>query len=185
MDRLVEINHRLNDPRGLSEADALALAQEGVPFYFLYATIHSNEVGNGQTIIEIAHRLATEESAEIQEILDNTVLLMVPSQNPDGQVLAVAGDEDETVWLWDRATNATGTVALKGELNGLAWKPGARLLATASSVLVVWDAGTREAVEEQQDGGEKSKVPDPPNDEGHSPGTRCMGLFEFERGEEL
>ena len=89
MDRLVEINHRLNDPRGLSEADAMALAREGVPFYFLYATIHSTEVGNTQTIIRIAHRMATEQSPEIAELLDNVVLLVVPSQNPDGQVLVV------------------------------------------------------------------------------------------------
>jgi hypothetical protein len=89
MDRLVEINHQLNDPRGLSEADAMALAREGVPFYFLYATIHSTEVGNTQTIITIAHRLATEQSPEIVELLDNVVLLVVPSQNPDGQVLMI------------------------------------------------------------------------------------------------
>ena len=89
MDRLAEINHRLNDPRGLSEADAMALAREGVPFYFLYATIHSIEVGNTQTLVRIAHRLATEQSPEIAELLDNVVLLLVPSQNPDGQVLVV------------------------------------------------------------------------------------------------
>ena len=89
MDRLVEINHRLNDPRGLSEADAMALAREGVPFYFLYATIHSTEVGNTQTIITIAHRLATDKSPEMAEMLDNVVLLVVPSQNPDGQVLVI------------------------------------------------------------------------------------------------
>ena len=89
LDRLIEINHRLADPRGLSEADAAALAREGVPFYLLNSTIHSNEVGNGQAIINIAHRLATEESPEIREILDNTVVLLVPSQNPDGQMLVV------------------------------------------------------------------------------------------------
>ncbi|MDA1093111.1 MAG: M14 family zinc carboxypeptidase [Acidobacteria bacterium] len=89
LDRLVEINHRLNDPRGLSEAEALALAREGVPFYFLYATIHSTEVGNTQTLIKIAHRLATDASPEIAEMLDNVVLLMVPSQNPDGQLLVI------------------------------------------------------------------------------------------------
>ena len=59
-DRLVEINRRLADPRGLSEADAKKLALEGKPFYFLYATIHSTEVSNGQAIIHIVHRLATE-----------------------------------------------------------------------------------------------------------------------------
>jgi hypothetical protein len=89
LDRLVEINRKLADPRGLSPEEAMRLAREGRPFYFLYATIHSTEVGNGQAIIEIAHRLATESSPEIQEILENAVLLLVPSQNPDGQVLVI------------------------------------------------------------------------------------------------
>ena len=102
MDRLVEINHRLNDPRGLSDADAMALAREGVPFYFLYATIHSTEVGNTQTLITIAHRLATDESLEIGEILDNVVLLVVPSQNPDGQVLVIDHWYDTQGSAYDR-----------------------------------------------------------------------------------
>src|SRR4029079_12832980 len=38
-DRLVEINRRLADPRGLSEAEAQKLAMEGKPFYLVYATI--------------------------------------------------------------------------------------------------------------------------------------------------
>jgi hypothetical protein len=89
LDRLVEINRRLADPRGLREEEARALAEEGRPFYFLYATIHSTEVGNGQAIPLIVHRLATEDSPEIREILDNVVLLLVPSQNPDGQVMVI------------------------------------------------------------------------------------------------
>ncbi|MGE0815567.1 MAG: M14 metallopeptidase family protein [Vicinamibacterales bacterium] len=88
-DRLVEINRRLADPRGLSDAEARKLALEGKPFYFLYATIHSTEVSNGQAIIRIVHRLATDGSPEIRQILDNAVVLMVPSQNPDGQVLVI------------------------------------------------------------------------------------------------
>jgi hypothetical protein len=88
-DRLVEINRRLADPRGLSDAEARTLALEGKPFYFLYATIHSTEVSNGQAIINIVHRLATGTSAEIRTILDNSVVLLVPSQNPDGQVLVI------------------------------------------------------------------------------------------------
>ncbi len=89
LDRLVEINRRLADPRGLSREEARALVEEGRPFYFLYATIHSTEVGNGQAIPLIVHRLATEGSPEIREILENTVLLLVPSQNPDGQVMVI------------------------------------------------------------------------------------------------
>lgn len=88
-DRLVEINRRLADPRGLSDAEARVLAAEGRPFYFVYATIHSTEVSNGQAIINIVHRLATENTVQIREILDNSVVLMVPSQNPDGQHLVI------------------------------------------------------------------------------------------------
>ena len=89
LNRLVEINRRLADPRGLSEAEAKRLAQEGRAFYFIYGTIHSTEVGNTQSLIEIAHRLATDNSPEIKQILDNDVILLVPSQNPDGQYLVV------------------------------------------------------------------------------------------------
>ena len=99
LDRLIEINHRLADPRDLTEAEVKSLTREGVPFYFLYVTIHSNEVGNGQAIIQIAHRLATEQSPQIREILDNTVLLLVPSQNPDGQIPVVDH------WYETRGTN--------------------------------------------------------------------------------
>jgi Zinc carboxypeptidase len=88
-DRLVEINRRLADPRGLSEAEAQKLALEGKPFYLVYATIHSTEVSNGQAIINIVHRLATENSTQINDILNNSVVLMVPSQNPDGQHLVI------------------------------------------------------------------------------------------------
>ena len=83
----VEINRRLADPRGLSDGEAQKLAAEGKPFYLLYATIHSTEVSNGQAITHIVHRLATENSPLIREILDNSVVLLVPSQNPDGQHL--------------------------------------------------------------------------------------------------
>ena len=87
LDRLVEINRRLADPRGLSPTDAEALAREGKPFYYVQAGIHSTEVGNPQAMVEIAHRLATENSPTIKNILDNAVILMVPSQNPDGTKL--------------------------------------------------------------------------------------------------
>ncbi|PYR72171.1 MAG: hypothetical protein DMF86_24380, partial [Acidobacteria bacterium] len=89
LDRLIAINRRLADPRGLSDAEAKRLAQEGRAFYFLYGTIHSTEVGNTQAITEIAHRLATDGSADVRQILDNLVVLIVPSQNPDGQVLVI------------------------------------------------------------------------------------------------
>jgi len=89
LDRLIEINRRLANPRGLTAAEANKLAEEGRAFFFLYATIHSTEVGNTQALNDIVHRLVTENSPYIKQILDNVVLLVVPSQNPDGQYLVV------------------------------------------------------------------------------------------------
>ena len=89
INRLVEINRRLADPRGLSEGEAMKLAQEGRPFYLLYTTIHATEVGNMQALTEVVHRLATDSSPATREILDNIVVLVVPSQNPDGQVMVI------------------------------------------------------------------------------------------------
>ena len=58
----------------------MALAEEGVPFYLLYATIHSTEVGNTQALITLAHRMATEQSPEINEILDNRSITLTLRQ---------------------------------------------------------------------------------------------------------
>lgn len=89
LDRLVAISRQLADPRSLSPEAAAKLAQEGRPFYLLYTTIHATEVGNMQAITEVAHRLATDTSVATREILDNIVVLLAPSQNPDGQVMVI------------------------------------------------------------------------------------------------
>lgn len=89
LDRLVEINQQLADPRNTTPAEARTLAAEGVPFYHLEATIHSSEVGNGQAINNIVHRLASEDSDFTENVLTNSVIVLVPSQNPDGQHLVI------------------------------------------------------------------------------------------------
>ncbi|MCF3651746.1 M14 family zinc carboxypeptidase [Synoicihabitans lomoniglobus] len=89
LDRILEINQRLADPRGLSEDEAAALIAEGKPVYYLYATIHSTEVSNIAATTEIAYQLASGDSPEIKQILHDAVVLIEPSQNPDGQYWVV------------------------------------------------------------------------------------------------
>ena len=89
--RLREISRRIADPRGLSDADANALVREGKLILLITCNIHSTEIGASQMAMEWAHALATAEDAETKRRLDNVVLLLVPSLNPDGQIL-------ETEW---------------------------------------------------------------------------------------
>ena len=49
--------------------------------------IHSTEIAASQMALELVHRLATEDSAYVRNILDNVILLLVPSLNPDGQII--------------------------------------------------------------------------------------------------
>jgi len=53
------------------------------------ASIHASEVGAAQMSLELVHLLATDNSPRIRKILDNTILILVPSLNPDGQNLVV------------------------------------------------------------------------------------------------
>lgn len=87
MARLDEIrrdNLRLADPRGLSDAEGEALVARGKTIVALNHGIHSTEVAGTYTSIETAQWLASADDPETRAILENTVVLMLPSHNPDG-----------------------------------------------------------------------------------------------------
>jgi hypothetical protein len=88
---LQEIARRIADPRGLTDAEAAALVREGKVFLLITCNIHSTEIGASQMAMEWARALATAEDTETLRRLDNVVLLLVPSLNPDGQIM-------ETEW---------------------------------------------------------------------------------------
>lgn len=89
--RLREISAKLADPRGLSDVEARSLVTEGKLILLVTCNIHSTEIGASQMAMEWAHALASADDAETKRRLDNVVLLLVPSLNPDGQIL-------ETEW---------------------------------------------------------------------------------------
>ncbi len=82
-----EIAKRLADPRGLSEAQIEALAKEGKAIVLVSCSIHASEIAATQMAMEWAHALATAKDAETLRRLDQVILLLVPSLNPDGQVM--------------------------------------------------------------------------------------------------
>lgn len=82
-----DIARRLADPRGLSGAEVEALAKEGKAIVLVTCSIHASEIGATQMAMEWAHGLATATDAETLRRLDQVILLLVPSLNPDGQVM--------------------------------------------------------------------------------------------------
>ena len=61
--------------------------KEGKAVVFISNNIHSTEIGASQMVIELVYRLATENSPYIDKILNNVILVMEPSANPDGQIM--------------------------------------------------------------------------------------------------
>jgi len=78
---------KLADPRGLSDAEINALVERGKTVVLVTCNIHSTEIGSSQMAMEWAHALVTSNDAETRRRLDNVVLLLVPSLNPDGQIM--------------------------------------------------------------------------------------------------
>lgn len=92
MARLEEIrtaNLRLADPRGLSEEEASRLVATGKTIIAHNHGIHASEVTSSQTSMPLAYMLATSQDPRILEILDKTVIVMLPSHNPDGLQMVV------------------------------------------------------------------------------------------------
>jgi hypothetical protein len=82
-------NLRLADPRQITEAEARALAAKNPVIVAIGASIHATEVGATQAANELLHTLATSTSPQIESVLKNVVLVLLPSLNPDGHILTV------------------------------------------------------------------------------------------------
>ncbi|HKZ79005.1 MAG TPA: M14 metallopeptidase family protein [Pyrinomonadaceae bacterium] len=87
LDEYKRIQDQLADPRKLganSERKAAQLITSGKTIVLITCGIHSTEVASTLSSTLIAHRLASSNEPEIQNILKNTIILLVPSLNPDG-----------------------------------------------------------------------------------------------------
>ena len=82
---LRDVQRQLADPRLSPDSAAAArLVARARAFVLITSSVHSTEVGGFFTPLEIAYRLASGTSPDLRATLDSTVLILVPSLNPDG-----------------------------------------------------------------------------------------------------
>jgi hypothetical protein len=86
LQRYKEISQRLAHPAGMTDAEARSLAAEGKAIVHIDGGLHATEVAHAQHTIQLAYDLAGgAEDPEIRSILDDVILLLWFSINPDGQ----------------------------------------------------------------------------------------------------
>jgi hypothetical protein len=85
---------RLADPRGLSAADKARLIKEAKPIYWLSGSIHSPETGSPEMLMELAYRLAVDESENSQTIRKNVITIITPVSEVDGRDRMVDADKE-------------------------------------------------------------------------------------------
>jgi|CXWL01.1.fsa_nt_gi hypothetical protein len=93
LDRYREITRRLADPRRLTAEAAKGLIAEGKPIYLATGAMHSPETGSPEMLMELAYRLAVEETPTVQAIRSNVITLLIPVIEVDGR--------DRQVDLWN------------------------------------------------------------------------------------
>ncbi len=84
LDHYRDIQAHLADPRGISPQQIAGFVAEGKTIALVTCTIHATEVGATLMAMGLAHDLATNDDETTRQILDNVILLLVPSLNPDG-----------------------------------------------------------------------------------------------------
>ncbi|MFI5233425.1 MAG: M14 family zinc carboxypeptidase [Gemmatimonadales bacterium] len=98
LDRYQMIQRKLMNPllRGKGELESLLAAGKNI--ILITSAIHSTEPGGFTTPLVLTDRLARADTPEARAILANTIIILVPSQNPDG--VDIVGD-------WYRSTLGT------------------------------------------------------------------------------
>jgi hypothetical protein len=76
---------RLADPRGLAPEERDRLVRTAKPLYWLTGSIHSPETGSPEMLMELAYRLAVDESEHVRAIRAHAITLITPVLEVDGR----------------------------------------------------------------------------------------------------
>ncbi|MCC6367961.1 MAG: peptidase M14 [Bryobacterales bacterium] len=82
--RYRQIQAGLADARRTNEPAAEKLIAQGKAVVMITCSIHATEVASTHSAVEFAYRILTDDKTKFRQILDNVILILVPSLNPDG-----------------------------------------------------------------------------------------------------
>lgn len=82
---LMQIQELLARPYNLTPSQAGKVVEKGKVVFLITMNIHSTEIASSQGAVELAYELVTRTDSRTQQILDNLLILLIPSLNPDGQ----------------------------------------------------------------------------------------------------
>jgi hypothetical protein len=84
LDRYGEIQRLLSDPRSTPPEAAEKLIAEGKTIVLITCSVHSTEVVSTLSSMQFAWQLATAATPKLGQVLENVIVLIAPSINPDG-----------------------------------------------------------------------------------------------------
>lgn len=87
LEKYRDISNKLAHPTTINSTEADQLIQQGKVIAFITCNIHSTEIGASQMTMEFVYQLISRTDPEVQFYLDNVILLLMPSANPDGQLM--------------------------------------------------------------------------------------------------
>lgn len=150
LDNLKALERKLYFQGGApTDSERDEIFRSGKAVVLITNNIHSTEIGSSQMVVELVHQLATTDSPRIKKILDNVIFLLVPSLNPDGQILVtdwynknvgtpyepsplptlfhpyVGHDDNRDMYLFSQRESrmAAGILWERATTNGLGWFP--------------------------------------------------------------
>lgn len=89
LDKIRKASLRLSHPKGISTKELETLIAEQKTVISMTMSLHASEVGGTQMSSELAYEIATSDEPEIEKIRKNTVFLLIPCSNPDGNIMVV------------------------------------------------------------------------------------------------
>jgi hypothetical protein len=90
---------KLADPRRLTSEEEAGLVAGQPAVVLISCNIHSSEIASSQMAMELAYRLVTNDT--LRQALEHTVVLLIPSMNPDGEQMITEWYRRELGTQWE------------------------------------------------------------------------------------